>query len=163
MYWACKAIGNGFLINNADPKCVAGLVKDLNCMAWRLKLTKKTQAIPKELLVDEEEDAQVAKEMTEINEKEVYVRIQKDMDKLMPEKQKELRHHMQGILHSNASAYRHAADVAEHLLDASKLLSTPEIITLLNAMVRPLVGIHLPIMNQFIEAAQKKHEEMVQQ
>ena len=132
-------------------------------MAWRLKLTGKTQAVPKELLVNEEEDAQVAIETTEIEEKEVYERIQKEFDDMTPQKQKELRHHVQGILHSNALAHRHAADAAEHLADASKLLSTPGIIALSNPTARPLVGIHLPIMNKFIEAAQRKHEEMVQQ
>ena len=89
-YWACKVVGNGSLINDADPECVAGSVKDLNCVAWRLKLTGKTEAIPKELLIDEEEDPQVAKETTLIDEKEVYDRIQKDIEKMSPEKQKEL-------------------------------------------------------------------------
>ena len=68
-------MGNGSLINDADPECVARSVEDLNCVAWRLKLTGKTRAVPKELLVDEKEDAQVAKEMTEIDEKDVYERI----------------------------------------------------------------------------------------
>ena len=75
MYWACKAVGNGSLINDAAPQCVPGSVKDLNWVAWKLKLTGKTQVVPKELLVDEEEDAQVAVEMTEIDKKEVYKRI----------------------------------------------------------------------------------------
>ena len=163
IYWVCKVVGNGSLISNADPECVAGSVKDLNCMAWRLKLTRKTEAILKELLVDEEEDAHVAKELTQIDEKEVYERIQKDIYKLIPEKQEELRYHVQGILHLNMIAHKHAADMAEHLSDASKLLSSPRIVTSVNATARPLVGIHLPIMNQFIEVAQKKHEEMVQQ
>ena len=51
----------------------------------------------------------------------------------------------------------------EHLSEASRLLSTPAVVTLLNATARPLVGIHLPIMNKFIEEAQKKHEETLQQ
>ena len=34
---------------------------------------------------------------------------------MSPEKQKQLQHHIQGILHSNALAHRHAAEVAEHL------------------------------------------------
>ena len=59
-------------------------------MVWRQKLFRKCEAIPKELLVDDQEDLQVAIEMTEIEEKEVYDRIQKDMDKLSEEKQKEL-------------------------------------------------------------------------
>ena len=29
MYWVCKAVGNGSLINDTDPECVAGSVKDL--------------------------------------------------------------------------------------------------------------------------------------
>ena len=52
-------------------------MKDSNCVAWRLKLTGK-----KELLEDEEEDAQVAIEMTEIPEGKVYEWIQADLDKL---------------------------------------------------------------------------------
>ena len=98
MYWACKAVGNGSLINNADPKCVAGSVKDLNCVAWKLKLTGKTEAVPKELLIDKEEDPQMAIETTEIEEKEVYTRIKDEYDKMSPEKQWELTHHVQGIL-----------------------------------------------------------------
>ena len=48
------------------------------------------QAVPKELLVDEEEDEQVAIETTEIDEKEVYERIQKELNNMSPQKQKEL-------------------------------------------------------------------------
>ena len=151
------------LINDADPECVAGSVKDLNCIAWKLKLTGKTQAVPKELLVDEEEDPQVAVEMTEIDEKEVYKRIKDEYDKMSPEKQKELTHHVQGILCSNTLAHKHAAAAAEHLADASRLLSMPAIVALSNATARPLVGVHLPIMNKFIQEARKKHEENVQQ
>ena len=114
-------------------------------------------------MVDEEEDAQVAIETTETEEKEVYERIQKELDNMSPQKQKESLHHVQGILHSNALAHRHAAKVAEHLADASKLLSTPGVLALSNVTARPLVGIHLPIMNKFIKAAQKKHEDTVQQ
>ena len=47
MYWACKAVGNGSLINDMDPECVAGSVKDLNCVAWKLKLTRKTRSCTK--------------------------------------------------------------------------------------------------------------------
>ena len=90
MYWACKAVGNGSLISDADPECVAGSVKDLNFVASRLKLTGKTQAVLKELLVDEEEDAQVSIETTEIQEKEVYERILKKFDNMSLQKQKEL-------------------------------------------------------------------------
>ena len=60
-------------------------------------------------------------------------------------------------------AYKHAAEAAEHLSDALRLLSTPGIITLSNATARPLVGVNLPIMNKFIEEAQKKHKETLQQ
>ena len=128
-----------------------------------MKLTGKTKAIPKELLIDEEEDAQVAKETTLIEESEVYDRIKKDLEKMSPEKQKMLWHHIQGILHSNMLAHRHAAESAEHLAEASKLLSTLGIITFANTTAHPLVGIHLPIMNQFIKAAEQKHEETVQE
>ena len=65
-------VGNGSLIADADLECVAGSVKDLNCVAWRLKLTGKAEAIPKELLIDEEEDPQVAIESKEISEAEIY-------------------------------------------------------------------------------------------
>ena len=150
MYWACKAVGNGSLISIVDPECVAGSVKDLNCIEWKLKLTGKMQAVPKELLIDEEEDPQVAVETMEIEEKEVYERIKDEYDKMSPEKQQELTHHVQGILHSNALAHRYAAAVAEYLADASRLLSMPAIIALSNATARLLVRIHLPIMNKFI-------------
>ena len=30
MYWTCKAVGNGSLVNEVDPECVARLVKDFN-------------------------------------------------------------------------------------------------------------------------------------
>ena len=122
---------------------------------------RKCEAILKELLVDAQEDPQVAKEMTEIGEKEVYYRIQQD--KLFPAQQKELWYHVQGILQLNALAHKRTAEAAEHLADASKLLFTPRIVTLSNTTARPLVGVHLLIMNKFIKEAQKKHEEMLQQ
>ena len=105
IYWACKAVDNGSLVVEADPECVAGSVKDLNCIAWRLKLTEKAEAIPKELLVDEEEDPEVAIETKEIEEAEIYNRIKEDMDRLPEDKQKELRQHIQGILRENAMAH----------------------------------------------------------
>ena len=40
------------------------------------------KAIPKELLVDEEEDPQVVIETGEIGEAEIYNRIKADMDRL---------------------------------------------------------------------------------
>ena len=49
------------------------------------------------------------------------------------------------------------------MADASKLLSTPGIITLVNAMARPLVRVHLLIMDKFLEEVQRKHEETVLQ
>ena len=110
-------------MNDTDPECVARSVKDLNCVAWRQKLLGKGKAIPKELLVDKEEDVQVAIEMTEIPEEKVYERIQADLEKLPEDKQKELRSHIQGILLSNALVHRQAADAANHLPDASHLLS----------------------------------------
>ena len=81
-------------MNDTDPECVARSVKDLNCVAWRQKLLGKDKAIPKELLVDKEEDAQVAIEMTEIPEEKVYEWIQADLEKLPEDKQKELRSHI---------------------------------------------------------------------
>ena len=54
IYWAWKTVGNSFLIGDADPECVTGLVRDLNWVAWQQKLLGKGEVIPKELLVDEE-------------------------------------------------------------------------------------------------------------
>ena len=79
IYWACKAVGNGSLVREADPKCVARSVKDLNCVAWRQKLLGKEEAIPKELFIDEEEDSCVAIESKEIAEEDIYNRIKEDM------------------------------------------------------------------------------------
>ena len=118
------------------------------------------QAVPKELLVDEEEDPQVAIEMTEIDEKEVYERIKDEYDKMSPEKQKELTLHVQGFLRSNALAHKHVAATAEQLADASRLLSTPATVALCNATTRPLVGIHLSIMGKFIQEVQKNMMKM---
>lgn len=71
IYWACKAVRNSSLIGDTDPECIAGSVRDLNCVAWRQKLLGKDEAIPKELLIDEEEDSQVAIETKEIEETEI--------------------------------------------------------------------------------------------
>ena len=47
----------------------------------------------------------------------------------------------------------------EHLAEASHLLSMPGMVILAHAMARPLVGVHLPLMDTFIEEATRKHEE----
>ena len=47
IYWACGVVRNSSLIGEADPECVAGSVKDLNCVAWHQKLLGKYEAIPK--------------------------------------------------------------------------------------------------------------------
>ena len=140
-----------------------GSVKDLNCVAWKLKLTEKAEAILKELLVDEEEDPQVAIETKEIEEAEIYNRIKEDMDRLPEDKQKELRQHIQGILWENAMAHLHVAEVADHLAEVSWLLSMPGIVVLSQATAQPLIGAHLPLMNTFLEEAKKKREETIEQ
>ena len=76
--------------------------------------------------MDEEEDAQVAIEMIEIPEGKVYEWIQENLDKLLEDKQKTLRMHIQGILHSNALAHKYA----NHLADASKFLCMPGMVVL---------------------------------
>ena len=106
------------MVAGADLECVAGSVKDLNCVAWRLKLTGKAEVIPKELLVDEGEDPQVAIETKEIEEPEIYDRIKADMDRLPENKRKELRQHIQGILRENVMAHRHAAEAVDHLAES---------------------------------------------
>ena len=70
IYWACKAVGNGSLVNNTDPECVARSVKYLNCIAWRQKLLSKGQTILKDLLIEEEEDPHVTIETKEIAEED---------------------------------------------------------------------------------------------
>ena len=162
VYLACKAVRYSSLIGKADAECVARSVKDLNCVAWRQKLMGKCEAIPKELLIDEEEDPQVAIETKEIPEEEIYDWIKTDMDRLPELKCKELRVHIQGILRENTLTHKHAAKVANHLADASRLLTTLGMIVLANATARPLIGIHLPLMDTFIEEAKVKHEGMVQ-
>ena len=137
--------------------------KDLNCVACQQKLLGKGKSILKELLIDEEEDPQVAIEMTEIPEEKVYERIQADLDKLPEHKQKELRMHIQGILQSNALVHRHTVEATNHLADASHVLSTPGMVVLAQSTARPLIRVYLPLMNTFIEEARKKHEETLQQ
>ena len=53
-------------------------------------------------------------------------------------------------------AHRHAAGAADHLAEASQLLSIPGIVVLSQATTRPLIGVHLPLMNTFLEQANKK-------
>ena len=55
-------------------------------------------------------------------------------------------------------AHKHAAEVVNHLADASRFLMTPGMVVLANAMARPLVGIHLPLMQTFIDEAKEQHE-----
>ena len=57
----------------------------------------------------------------------------------------ELRFNIQGIIKVNAQAHKYMAEVANHLVDAWRLLTTPGIVTLADSMMRPVVGIHLPL------------------
>ena len=59
-------------------------------------------------------------------------------------------------------AHRHTVDAADHLSDASTLLTTPGMVVPANVMVRPLIRIQLPIMNTFMEEAHKKREETME-
>ena len=59
--------------------------------------------------------------------------------------------------------HRQEADAANHLPDASHLLSTPGMVVLAQSTARSLIGVHLPLMNTFIEEAKKHHEETLQQ
>ena len=113
--------------------------------------------------MDEEEDPQVAIETKEIEEEKIYDRIKADVDRLPEDKQKELRQHIQGILRENAMAHQHAAEAADHLAEASRLLSMPGIVVLAQATAWPLIGVHLPLMNTFLEEAKKKWDETVEQ
>ena len=60
-------------------------------------------------------------------------------------------------------AHKHAAEAAEHLAEASRLLSTPGTVVLVHATTRPLIGVHLPLIDTFLEEAKNKREEMPQQ
>ena len=85
------------------------------------------------------------------------------MDRLLEDKRKELRLHVQGILRANAMAHKYVAEAANHLAESFQLLSTPGIIVLSQVTARPLIGVHLPLMNTFLEEAKKKQEETLEQ
>ena len=131
-------------------------------MAWRQKLMGKGEGIPKELLIDKEEDPQVAIESKEITEEDIYNQIKEDMDRLPEAQKKELHHHVEGIIHSNALAYKHEAEGANHLVEASRLLTMPGMVVLAHTTARPLVGVYLPLKDTFTEEAKWKREETLQ-
>ena len=149
VFWACQVVGNRSLMNGVDPERVARSVRDLNSVTWRQKLMGKDKAILKELFVDEEEDPQVASEKKTIDKNDVFAIVKNNMDQLLNEKWKELGFHIQGIIQSNAQAHKYVAQAAEHLADASRLLTTPSIVALVNSTMRPLVGVHLPLVEEF--------------
>ena len=60
-----------------------------------------------------------------------------------------------GNIKVNTQAHKFAAEAANHLVDASQVLTTPGIVTLADSMMRPLVGVHLSLM----EEAQRKHKQ----
>ena len=51
----------------------------------------------------------------------------------------------------------------DHLAEVSRLLSMPRIVILSQATARPLIGVHLPLMNTFLEEAKKKRDETLEQ
>ena len=55
-------------------------------------------------------------------------------------------------------AHKHAAEAVNHLADASWYLTTPGMVVLANAMARLLVGVHLPVMQQFMEEMKVEHK-----
>ena len=155
MFWAVKA-NKQTILNGADPAEVLASVPDAKCKAWRLKLNGKMTVDPVTLVNDMEIGPQMASDVMNLKLKEIFELVEEELVGKMKEQVNVIRKCIGNICREQASAHRHAAEVADNMASLTELVSLPILIKVIRATMRPTVAIKIPEVEEMMARAQQK-------
>ena len=155
-FWACKA-NKQTICNRAVPEDVLASMKDPLCKAWKLKLSGKDNVDPTTLVPEPVIAPQEAWDMISFKKPdEILKAVKGKLEGKTPVQVKERKIMIANICRSQALAHRHAADAADHLVMLTEIASMPVVLTVINAVQRPVVAVKIPEVDEMIQRAQDK-------
>ena len=154
-FWACKA-NKQTICNGAVPEDVLASVKDPLCKAWKLKLSGKDNVDPTTLVPEPVIAPQKALDIVSLRPDEILKSVKGELEGKTPVQVKELKITIANICRSQALAHRHAADAADHLVVLTDIASMPVVLTVMNAVQRPVVAVKIPEVDEMMQRARDK-------
>ena len=154
-YWACKA-NKQTICNEAIPNDVFASIKDPTCKAWKLKLNGKDKVDLTTLVPEQAVTPQKASDMVSFKPDKIMEAVKGELEGKMPVQKKELKIVIANICRSQALAHHHAADAADHLVTLMDIASIPVVLTVMNAVQRPVVAVKIPEVDEMLQRAQDK-------
>ena len=154
-YWACKA-NKQTICNGAIPDDVLASIKDPTCKAWKLKLNGRENVDPTTLIQEPAVASQRASDLISFKPDEIMEAVKDELEGKTATQKKELRITIANIYRAQALAHRHAADAADHLVTLTDIASMPVVLTVMNAVQRPVVAVKIPEVDEMLQRAQDK-------
>ena len=154
-YWACKA-NKQTICNGAIPDDVLTSIKDPTCKAWKLKLNGRENVDPTTLIQEPAVAPQRASDLVSFKPDEIMEAVKDELEGKTATQKKELRITIANICRAQALAHHHAADAADHLVTLTDIASMPVVLTVMNAVQRPVVAVKIPEVDEMLQRAQDK-------
>ena len=154
-YWALKA-NKQTICTDAVPADVLASIKDSTCKAWKLKLDGRQNVDPTTLVLEPAVAPQRASEAVSFKPDEILEAVKSELEGKTDLQKKELRITIANMCRSQALAHRHAADAADHLVTLTDVASIPVVLTVMNAVQRPVVAVRIPEVDDMMAKAQEK-------
>ena len=156
-YWACL-VNKNTIIEAADRDQVLQSIRDPKCKAWKLKLNGRKMVDPTSLVDEGPIAPQTVLQIISMKPAEVWELVEEEMSAKKPEQVKMLKEMIKNICKSQVLAHRHAADVADHLVALTDVVSMLIALKVMNAMMRPVVAVKIPEVDDMMKQAQAKVE-----
>ena len=154
-FWACKA-NKQTICNGAVPEDVLASIKDPLCKAWKLKLSRRDNVDPTTLVPEPVIASQKASDMISLKSNEILEPVKEELNGKTLVQVKELKITIVNICRSQALAHQHAADAANHLVTLTDIASMLVVLTVMNAVQRPVVAVKIPEVDEMMQRAQDK-------
>ena len=154
-YWALRA-NKQTICTDAVPADVLASIKDPTCKAWKLKLDGRQNVDPTTLVPEPAVTPQRASEAVSFKPDEILEAVKSELEGKTELQKKELRITIANVCRSQALAHRHAADAADHLVTLTDVASIPVVLTVMNAVQRPVVAVRIPEVDDMMAKAQEK-------
>ena len=87
---------------------------------------------------------------------EILEAVKSELEGKTELQKKELRITIANVCRSQALAHHHAADAADHLVTLTDVASIPVVLTVMNAVQRPVVAVRIPEVDEMMAKAQEK-------
>ena len=154
-YWVLKA-NKQTICTDAVPADVLASIKDPTCKAWKLKLDGRQNVDPTTLVPEPAVTPQRASEAVSFKPDEILEAVKSELEGKTELQKKELRITIANVCRSQALAHHHAADAADHLVTLTDVASIPVVLTVMNAVQRPVVAVRIPEVDDMMAKAQEK-------